>query len=124
MWLFLLTEIMFFGGLFTAYLIMRNWYYPAVRRGFAPVEHLLGHGQHGGADCLQLHHGHGRVVALRCAARAALLLCLSLTLLFGFTFLGIKGIEWHEKWEKHHVPGIHDYSIAVLSRSRLGPGGA
>ena len=31
MWLFLLTEIMFFGGLFTAYLIMRNWYYPAVR---------------------------------------------------------------------------------------------
>jgi cytochrome c oxidase subunit 3 len=29
MWLFLLTEIMFFGGLFTAYLIYRNWYYPA-----------------------------------------------------------------------------------------------
>ncbi len=29
MWLFLLTEVMFFGGLFTAYLIMRNWYYPA-----------------------------------------------------------------------------------------------
>ena len=29
MWLFLLTEIMFFGGLFTAYLIYRNWYYQA-----------------------------------------------------------------------------------------------
>jgi cytochrome c oxidase subunit 3 len=29
MWLFLLTEVMFFGGLFTAYLIYRNWYYPA-----------------------------------------------------------------------------------------------
>ena len=27
MWLFLLTEVMFFGGLFTAYLIYRNWYY-------------------------------------------------------------------------------------------------
>ena len=26
MWLFLLTEIMFFGGLFTAYLIYRNWF--------------------------------------------------------------------------------------------------
>jgi len=24
MWLFLLTEVMFFGGLFTAYLIYRN----------------------------------------------------------------------------------------------------
>jgi cytochrome c oxidase subunit 3 len=29
MWLFLLTEVMFFGGLFTAYLIYRNWYYPS-----------------------------------------------------------------------------------------------
>ena len=29
MWLFLLTEIMFFGGLFFAYLLYRNWYYPA-----------------------------------------------------------------------------------------------
>src|SRR3984885_15496499 len=29
MWLFLLTEIMFFGGLFCAYLIYRNWYHAA-----------------------------------------------------------------------------------------------
>ncbi len=29
MWLFLLTEIMFFGGLFFAYLLYRNWYNPA-----------------------------------------------------------------------------------------------
>ena len=27
MWLFLLTEIMFFGGMFFAYLLYRNWYY-------------------------------------------------------------------------------------------------
>ena len=26
MWLFLLTEIMFFGGMFFAYLLYRNWY--------------------------------------------------------------------------------------------------
>ena len=29
MWVFLLTEIMFFGGLFMAYLLYRNWYYDA-----------------------------------------------------------------------------------------------
>ena len=29
MWLFLLTEIMFFGGMFFAYLLYRNWYYDA-----------------------------------------------------------------------------------------------
>ncbi|HEY1730498.1 MAG TPA: cytochrome c oxidase subunit 3 family protein, partial [Terriglobales bacterium] len=27
MWLFLLTEIMFFGGMFFSYLLYRNWYY-------------------------------------------------------------------------------------------------
>ena len=37
MWLFLLTEVMFFGGLFTAYLIMRNWYY----QPFVDASHQL-----------------------------------------------------------------------------------
>src|SRR5271165_3998131 len=42
MWLFLLTEIMFFGGLFTAYLIYRNWYYPAFVAGSHQLDILLG----------------------------------------------------------------------------------
>ena len=29
MWVFLATEVMFFGGLFTAYVIFRNLYLPA-----------------------------------------------------------------------------------------------
>ena len=33
MWLFLLTEIMFFGGMFMAYLLYRNWYYDAFVAG-------------------------------------------------------------------------------------------
>jgi cytochrome c oxidase subunit 3 len=32
-WLFLLAEIMLFGGLFCAYLIYRNWYYPTFVAG-------------------------------------------------------------------------------------------
>ncbi len=34
-----------------------------------------------------------------------LVLFLILTTLFGLAFLGIKGVEYHEKWEKHHIPG-------------------
>jgi cytochrome c oxidase subunit 3 len=30
---------------------------------------------------------------------------LVLTNVFGLAFLGVKGIEYHEKWEKHHIPG-------------------
>src|ERR1039457_3115940 len=42
MWLFLLTEVMFFGGLFTAYLIYRNWYYPAFVAGSHQLSIPLG----------------------------------------------------------------------------------
>ena len=42
MWLFLLTEIMFFGGLFCAYLIYRNWYYPAFVAGSHQLSIALG----------------------------------------------------------------------------------
>jgi len=109
MWLFLLTEIMFFGGLFTAYLIMRNWYYPA----FVVASHQL-----------QIFWGTANTAVLIASSftmamgvwsaetrrKKSLLVYLSLTLIFGLTFLGIKYIEWHEKWEKFHVPGLH-YSV-------------
>src|ERR1700741_3804267 len=42
MWLFLLTEIMFFGGMFFAYLLYRNWYYPAFATASNQLSVLLG----------------------------------------------------------------------------------
>ena len=111
MWLFLLTEIMFFGGLFTAYLIMRNWYYPA----FVVASHQLQIGWGAANTVVLIASSFTMAMGVWSAEtrrKAGLVLWLSLTLLFGLTFLGIKGIEWHEKWEKHHVPGIHDYSIS------------
>ncbi len=62
MWLFLVTEVMFFGGLFTAYLIYRNWYYPAFVAGSHQLNVIWGTLEHAGADLLQLYHGHGRMV--------------------------------------------------------------
>ncbi len=47
--------------------------------------------------------------------KGGLLLCLGLTLFLGFVFLGIKGIEYHEKWEKHHVPGLHWSDASFLN---------
>src|SRR5215471_5135132 len=38
MWVFLLTEIMMFGGLFTAYLIYRIKYYPAFVAGSTSID--------------------------------------------------------------------------------------
>ena len=63
MWLFLLTEIMFFGGLFTAYLIYRNWYYPSFCCRFAYAQHLRRQFEHAGAHLSSsFHDGHGCLV--------------------------------------------------------------
>jgi cytochrome c oxidase subunit 3 len=111
MWLFLVTEVMFFGGLFTAYLIMRNWYYSAFVEGSHQLSIFWGTSN----TAVLIASSFTMAMAVWSAEvrrKGTLLLCLSLTLLLGLTFLGIKGIEWQEKWEKHHVPGIHDYSLS------------
>ena len=104
MWLFLLTEIMFFGGLFTAYLIYRNWYYPAFVAG-STSSASAGERQHARAHHLQLHHGHGCLVRGDGKRKSGLVL-LSHHAFLGSAFLGIKSIEYNEKIEKHHIPGI------------------
>ena len=104
MWLFLLTEIMFFGGLFFAYLLYRNWYYPA----FASASNQLNITE--GAINTAVLISSGFCMALGVWAsevrkRGFLVLMLVLTTFFGLIFLGIKYDEYHEKWEKHHIPG-------------------
>jgi cytochrome c oxidase subunit 3 len=109
MWLFLLTEIMFFGGLFTAYLIYRNWYYPAFVVGSHQLDVFWGTLNTLVLICSSFTMAMG-VWCAETRRRKGLVLSLSLTLMFGLAFLGIKTIEWGEKIEKHHVPGFH-YSL-------------
>jgi cytochrome c oxidase subunit 3 len=109
MWLFLVTEVMFFSGLFTAYLIYRNWYSPA----FVAGSHQL-NVYWGTLNTLVLIvSSFTMAMGVWCAQtrrKSGLVLCLTLTFLLGLGFLGIKTIEYREKIEKHHVPGFH-YSL-------------
>ncbi len=110
MWLFLLTEIMFFGGMFFAYLLYRNWYYPA----FAVASNQLSVPL--GAFNTVVLISSGFCMALGVWAsevrkKGVLVLMLVLTTFFGLVFLGVKAIEYHEKYEKHHIPGAN-FSIA------------
>lgn len=109
MWLFLLTEIMFFGGLFTAYLILRNWYYPA----FVAGSHQLNIGWGSANTAVLISSSFTMAMGVWCAEtrrKSGLVLSLVLTFLLGLVFLGVKTIEYSEKIEKHHVPGFH-YSV-------------
>jgi cytochrome c oxidase subunit 3 len=114
MWLFLLTEVMFFGGLFTSYLIMRNWYYPA----FVEASHQLNIGWGTANTAVLIMSSFTMAMGVWSAEtrrKGALVLCLSLTFVLGLAFLGIKTIEYHEKWEKHHVPGLNWSDASFLN---------
>jgi cytochrome c oxidase subunit 3 len=104
MWVFLLTEIMMFGGLFTAYLIYRLKYYDAfvagstsidVTWGFINTLVLIGSSL---TMALAVAAGHSGVKRLQ-------QLFIVATMILGLVFLGIKGIEYHQKYVEHHIPG-------------------
>ena len=119
MWLFLLTEVMFFGGLFTAYLIMRNWYYPA----FVEASHQLNIGWGTANTAVLITSSFTMAMGVYSAQmrrKGALLMYLWLTVILGLAFLGIKSIEYHEKWEKHHVPGFN-YSVQSFTNPASDP---
>ena len=104
MWLFLVTEIMFFGGLFCAYLIYRLMYFNA----FAAASQQLSIGLGAFNTAVLLVSSVTVVLAVRAAQdgkRKQLVTYLVLTVFLGLTFLGVKAIEYKEKFEKHHVPG-------------------
>ncbi len=106
MWLFLLTEIMFFGGMFFAYLLYRNWYYDA----FVVASNQLSIPWGAANTAILITSGFCMAVGVWAAEvrnKSLLVIFLILTTLFGVAFLGIKGVEYHEKWEKHHIPGAH-----------------
>src|SRR3974390_3489203 len=88
MWLFLLTEVMFFGGLFTAYLIMRNWYYPA----FVEASHQLNIGWGTANTAVLITSSFTMAMGVYNAQlrrKSGLLLYLWLTFILGLAFLGI-----------------------------------
>lgn len=116
MWLFLGTEIMFFGGMFCAYLIYRLNYFNEFAAGSRSLNLKWGTINTIILICSSLTVALG-VRAAQMGKRKLLVLLLVLTIVFGLAFLGIKGIEWYDKYTEHHIPGasfsaadlMHDY---------------
>jgi cytochrome c oxidase subunit III len=106
MWLFLLTEIMFFGGLFFAYLLYRNWYYPAFTVASNQLSVPLGAFNTAVLITSGFFMALG-VYAAEVRKKSMLVWTLILTTVFGCVFLGVKYVEYKEKWEKHHIPGAN-----------------
>jgi cytochrome c oxidase subunit 3 len=104
MWLFLVTEVMFFGGLFMAYLLYRIWYPAAWSEGSLELDIMLG----GINTVVLIGSSLTMALAVRAAQtdqRKASIVFLILTMALGMTFLVIKFFEYKHKFETGHVPG-------------------
>jgi cytochrome c oxidase subunit 3 len=105
MWLFLSTELMVFGGLFTAYTVYRCLYPAAFAAGSNELNVW-----YGGVNTLVLLTSSFTmalgVYAAQIGRRKMLVWCLVATAALGTLFLVIKGFEYHEDYEKRLVPGL------------------
>ena len=104
MWIFLLTEIMFFGGLFCAYLVYRASYYQAFVEGSQKMNIWLGATNTAVLICSSLSMALG-VRAAQMGKPKLMAVLLLITIVFGCGFLGIKAVEYHEHWVNHEFPG-------------------
>ncbi|MGH9773601.1 MAG: cytochrome c oxidase subunit 3 family protein [Candidatus Acidiferrales bacterium] len=106
MWTFLITEIMFFGGLFAAYTIYRSLYLPGFEAGSRLLDVRFGATN----TVILIASSLTMALAIRCAQtgkKRAQLVFLILTMLLGAAFLGIKfTYEWHHDYVEHLIPGF------------------
>ena len=122
MWIFLLTEIMFFGAVFVAYAIYRGQFTDA----FALGSNLLDL-RKGSVNTVLLMTSSFTmtlsVLAARANNKAGIKTWLMVTILLGVVFLGLKATEYQAKFAHHLVPGEHfhfDPEHATVGHSGAG----
>jgi cytochrome c oxidase subunit 3 len=123
MWVFLLTEILFFGGLFAAYMIYRMWYFDA----FAEASRSLDISWGALNTAVLIGSSLTMAMGVRSAQtnkRIATVNWLILTMVLGSVFLGVKVIEYADKFEHHHVPGYNFQWASAHPSTSLGAGEA
>ena len=104
MWVFLVTEIMFFGGLFASYVVYRALYPAAFAVASLELDIKLGTIN----TAVLLVSSFTMVVAVfgsQTGRRRPLIGGLALTIALGIVFLVIKFFEYYQKYVEHHIPG-------------------
>jgi cytochrome c oxidase subunit 3 len=104
MWIFLATEIMFFGGMFLGYAVYRSSYPAAFGEASRRLDIVLGAIN----TAILLTSSLTMAMAVHAAhagKRRKLVGFLVATIVLGLGFLGIKFYEYFRKFEEHLVPG-------------------
>ena len=104
MWVFLVTEIMFFGGMFLAYTLYRRVY----PQSFAVASNHLNIWLGAVNTIILICSSFTMALAVYCTQvgkRQLQIIFLIVTMVFGAGFLGIKAVEYHEKYVDNLIPG-------------------
>jgi cytochrome c oxidase subunit 3 len=104
MWVFLVTEVLFFGGLFATYMIYRSWYPDAFAAASHELDVVLGTTN----TVVLITSSLTMALAVHAAQlgqRKLLMTFLIVTMILGGVFLGIKSVEYYHKFVEHHIPG-------------------
>jgi cytochrome c oxidase subunit III len=104
MWVFLVTEVLFFGGMFMTYTLNRSTYPDIFGEASRTINLALGT-----VNTIVLI-GSSFTMAMavwssQLGKKQLVTIFLIATLILGSVFLGIKGIEYHDKYVEHHIPG-------------------
>ena len=119
MWLFLVTEVMFFGGMFLAYIVYRILYPEAWILGSNHLNVTMGALNTAVLICSSLSMALA-VRAAQTSNRGGQIVNLILTIIFGSIFLIVKYFEYAEKFEHHLVPGRHfDMTLPQANQQQL-----
>jgi cytochrome c oxidase subunit 3 len=112
MWVFLATELMLFGGLFTAYAVYRTVYPAAFAEGSRHLDLV-----YGGVNTAVLITS-SLTMSLAVEGRRHVVAWLVVTALLGLVFMAIKGAEYQKHFLEGMVPGLNwqytgDYAAQV-----------
>ena len=108
MWVFLSSELLFFGPLLFGYLVLRMHHPEATGMASRHTDMLLGTVNTAvlltSSFCMALA-GHAAQQGNDMRDRRRTVRLLALTALLGVVFLAIKGYEWHREFAEHLFPG-------------------
>jgi cytochrome c oxidase subunit 3 len=107
-WTFLATEVLLFGGLFTAYTVFRISQPQMFHTEYLKLNRLFGAVNTVVLICSSLTVALG-IAAIRQGKQRMLEVCLILTLLLAATFLGVKYAEYAEHIARHELPRTNNF---------------
>jgi len=114
MWIFLVTEVLFFGGMFLTYTINRHYFFTAFGIGSNTLDIKLGTFNTAVLIMSSLTMAMA-VWSAQTGKKALVTGFLIATLTLGSVFLGIKVVEYKQKFDHHLIPG---YGFDMKYRSQ------